>query len=250
MSRLAVFISLLHLPFYIYAADTGDGPNPSSSLSSTLNESTGLKDPSGLDDAAKNPSTGSSGTSESTSTSSSDGNLDDILSMDGALHPDMNHVDISGMEGLAGLLGISAATNERSYTASFLRWGAKQTGALQPDIAGVGSLNERRRSERILVKFANMAAPEGEFDADVLKQTLERQAATIAIAISLLKTLHDLNGGKNVSDIVIKIQAAQQILNMHEEKTLPPILTTALKTALAIARDSTAAQIQPRELDE
>jgi len=222
MSRLALFILTLHLPLYIHAADP---------------------EKSGSTDAG----------ADSTSSSESRGDLSDLLSMDSALRSSLyaDHVDISGMKSYAEILGISADPSNRSTIAAILRWGVKQSGSLQSDIAGVGSLDERRRTERTFRKFVTMLETEqDELDPETLKQVLDRQAAAMAIGASLLKALQSSNSGKPVPDILMKIQAAQQLLTVNEHTTLPPAITTALKAALAIARDKTTHQMHPQEPEE
>lgn len=215
MSRFALFILTLHLPLYIHTADPKktDSPDSSSDTSASSSKS---------DDFSKRLS---------------------IDSPSRLAHYE-DHVDISGMESYAEILGISADPNSRSTMSALLRWGAKQSGSLRPDIAGVGSLEERRRTERTLGKFETMLTPEQEeLDQEIVRQTIERQTAAMSLGISLLKALHSSNTKKPIPDILIKIQAAQQLLMVNEHAVLPPALTEAIKQALAIARDKTAHQM-------
>lgn len=208
MNRLTLFIFILHLPIYVQAADTG-------------------------------------ASSDSDGTGSSSGDFDRSISMEDALaNPHASHIDISGTDSFATLLGISTDASQRSIAAAVLRWCVKQTGTLQPDMAGVGSLAERKRTERIYSKFATMLTTDEELDQETLKQLLERQIAATTIAVTLLKALQRSNRGERVPDVLAKIQAAQQLIEVDEQHALPPSITTALQAALAIARDYTAHQIQ------
>ncbi len=219
MNKFALFILLLQLPFYMHAADP--------------------------------TSTGAAAASETDSGSASSGlpdDQDDMRSMEAALSdPYASHVDISGMESYAHILGMSADPTARSLTGALSRWLAKQSGALQPDIAGVGSLAERKTTEATYDTFTTMLAREKPLDQDALKRTCERQTAAMMLGCLLLKDLQKFNRGEKIPDIMIQIQAAQQLLTVNEQATLAPTVTAALKAAITVARDKTAHQIQTHQ---
>ena len=217
MNKFALFILLLQLPFYMHAADsTSDGAAAKAESGSA---SSGLKD-----------------------------DPDDMKAMNAAVRdPYASHVDISGMESYAHILGMSADSSARSFTGALSRWLAKQSGALQPDIAGVGSLPERKTTEATYDTFTTMLAPEKLLDQDALKRTCERQTAAMMMGCLLLKDLQKFNRGEKIPDIMIQIQAAQQLLTVNEQVTLAPTVTAALKEAIAVARYKTAHQIQTHQ---
>ena len=166
--------------------------------------------------------------------------------------PVTSHVDISQLPtGVStDFFRISADERDRGLVGSALRFCAKQSGGLDYDLAGVGSINERQRTERILAKHTTMLGPDDEYETETLKQFLDRQTAATTVAISFITELQKFSRGTEVADIILKTQAAHQLLTIHQETTLAPAISNALTNALKTARRRARERLTPVSTDE
>ena len=269
MSRLALFTLVLQLPFCVHGMiNSDDEPSKDDSLSIQIKplNSTSFNASSSLSQSSKNSAnptlnpfnttiqTNDAATHSSALSHSASEDIEDEFPLAlgaSASQTSSNsaycyHVDISHMGSLAALLGISERSNDRTLFGGLLRWGAKHAGYMQPDLAGIGTAAERECTVRILRRYEEILLSGEEFDSELHRQFLERQAAAATLATTLLKELQSLNNHQMIADPLLKIRAAQQLLTIHEKTTLPPKITDALKTAIKIARITTRAQLESK----
>ncbi len=136
------------------------------------------------------------------------------------------------------LFPISPKPENRSIWASLLRWGAKQTGTMTPDLAGLGSPEEKDRTITILKKCDDtLSNGDATLSFDLKKQYIERIAAVSGKALEIIAIFQEYNAKKQKCDTVtVVIREAQELLEIHKDKTLTPTITTALEAQLKKAR--------------
>jgi hypothetical protein len=135
------------------------------------------------------------------------------------------------------LFPISTKPENRSVWDSFRRWAAKQTGTMTSDLAGLGSQEEKQRTDTILEECTRiLPTGDGILSPELQKQYLDRIMAAGAKALEIIAILQAYNAEKQECDVATIIERAQALLVMHRNSTLPPMITKSLEAQLEKAR--------------
>ncbi len=213
MNRSGLYILLLSLSFYVHGMDEEDPE----------------KEPTTQEKEKQPPTT------SSTNDQSDFNPFDQETSADTSSQSTLNPSPLSSSP---SLFSVSTKTEKRSWLSSLLRWGNKQIG-MTADLAGLGTLEEKKRTQTILNQCAQvLLANNAQLSPDLQKQCLERIIAIDTLAFEIISLLQIYNAEKKEegSNISIVTQKAQTLLEMHKDTTLPPMLTQALEAQLKMAR--------------
>ena len=138
----------------------------------------------------------------------------------------------------SGLFSISTKTENRSLLAGIWRWGNKKIGGATSELAGLGTIGEKKRTEAILQQCAQVLSTNNATLAPALqKQYLERIMSANTIALAIIEMLQAYNAEESVTEDTLTVtQNAQTLLDMHKDTTLPPTISEALAAQLKTAR--------------